>query len=183
MEQKPRNFPGEIRRNDLNWNLGTTLVGGNPEDLVTKSSDAEILHSVLERILKNYGIALDKDTKFLEIGSGNVVFLDYLIQRGVNATGVDVSPNWKQASPQALARIEQLPFADESFNVIFSHGVFDEGVYNQNQDDMMREISRVLKHGGMYVGTTLESISASPMSGLTSVPDLTGNRFKMYRKP
>ena len=45
-----------------------------------------------------------------------------------------------------------MPFADDTFDVIFSDNVFDNSVYSQDQELMLKEITRVLKHRGVYVG-------------------------------
>ncbi len=104
------------------------------------------------------------------MGSGNSVFLDYLKKEGVNAFGVDARPRGNKESPQVLARIEQLPFPNESFDVIFSSAVFDSTVYTQDQQLMLEEIKRVLKHGGIYVRTDTET-SLLPPKGLNLIKD------------
>ncbi len=124
---------------------------------------------VLEEVLNGQGVNL-KNAKVLEVGSGNSVFLNYLRKEGVSALGVDVRPRGNKESPQVLARIEQLPFPDESFDVIFSSAVFDSSVYKQDQELMLKEIMRVLKHGGIYVRTDTET-HLLPPEGLNLVKD------------
>ena len=60
-------------------------------------------------------------------------------------------PRGSNNDSQVLARAEQLPFPNNSFDVITSRGMFDFRVYNQNPELMMNEIHRVLKKGGIYV--------------------------------
>ena len=67
---------------------------------------------------------------------------------------------------QVLARIEQLPFEDNKFSVVLSLGnVFDQLIYNQDHDLMMREIHRVLKPKGFYLGYGFAKIKAWPIEG------------------
>src|SRR3990167_7697223 len=111
-----------------------------------------------EMMLKDRGVDLKK-AKVLELGSGNGFFLDYMISQGVDAVGLVIRPRSEGSkSSQVIARIEQLPFADESFDVVYSQQIFDSKVYDQNQTMMFREIFRVLKHGGIYFGA-LEFLS------------------------
>src|SRR3989344_2912820 len=49
-----------------------------------------------------------------------------------------------------LARIEQLPLPDNSFDEIFSYGLFDSDEYDQDKKLMLTEICRVLRKGGVY---------------------------------
>ena len=50
-----------------------------------------------------------------------------------------------------IGRIEKLPFADESFDLIVSNAVFDTNSYHsQDQAEMVKEIARVLKQAGIY---------------------------------
>lgn len=153
------------------------------QNIITSNEDAATAYEYFQEILKKNGIDLNKDTKVLEIGSGNGVFLNYLKQQGVNAVGVDVRPEREGGVPQAIARIEELPFADDSFDVVFSISVFDSGIYNQDQKLMLKEISRVLKQGGVYVGKS-ESINVGSMSGLDEVTDSFGRCVgNVYKKP
>lgn len=69
----------------------------------------------------------------------------------VKNIGVDVRPHGTKESPQVIARIEQLPFPDNSFDVLISNQVFDPLVYHQDHALMMKEIVRVLKRGGIYI--------------------------------
>ncbi len=111
-----------------------------------------LYYEELLRILEGQNLKLNKDTKILEIGSGNAKMLDYFKKLlGKNVVGVDVRSRGNRDSPQVIARAEQLPFADQSFDVIFSVGAFDQEIYNQDQLLMMQEIARVLKHGGIFV--------------------------------
>lgn len=120
------------------------------EDLTNEgTADSDFMHFL--RTTEEQGIRIDKNTKILEIGSGNAAFLNLAKKRGVEIIGVDVKPRGHDNKLQILARAEQLPFPDESFEIITSHGIHDPSVYDQYPDLMMKEIYRVLKPGGIYI--------------------------------
>ncbi len=129
-QPEPEKFPRMIRRDLLDIVKGWEDGGGHQEDAY---------HSFIN-VLKRNGITLDQNTKVLELASGDSKFLDNLRSHDVNAIGVDVRPRGRNKSPQVIARIEQLPFPDESFEVIISSSVFDAQVYDQNQKLMTEEI-------------------------------------------
>ncbi|OGI60564.1 hypothetical protein A2641_03460 [Candidatus Nomurabacteria bacterium RIFCSPHIGHO2_01_FULL_37_25] len=154
MEEEPKKLPREVLKpntqNSGSWEY--SYKNGKDDNL---KSDFEHLE---EMMLKDRGVDLKK-AKVLELGSGNGFFLDYMISQGVDAVGLDIRPRSEGSkSSQVIARIEQLPFADESFDVVYSQQIFDSKVYDQNQTMMFREIFRVLKHGGIYFGA-LEFLS------------------------
>ncbi len=94
--------------------------------------------------------------KVLEIGVGmGADFLEWL-KAGAQATGVDLSAasieRARQRCQQAgyqpdlrLADAEHLPFADNSFDVVYSYGVMH---HSPNTPQCIREARRVLKPGG-----------------------------------
>ena len=113
---------------------------------------AEGFYSIFERRARDQGIDLTKNVKVLELGSGNAMLLEYAKSQGVDIVGVEVEPRGKREFPQVIARIEQLPFPDETFEVVISASIFDHSEYEQDQDLMMKDVARVLKHGGIYIG-------------------------------
>jgi ubiquinone/menaquinone biosynthesis C-methylase UbiE len=145
MKELPEKLPREIRKD--------TREFGNWQDDVTSPERARFLFKFFQEILTKYGLDLTKNMKVLEIGSGNAVFLDFLKKQGVDAVGIDVQLRGSTDSPQIVGRVERLPFKDNSFDVVLSNAVFDELVYEQYHDIMMQEIFRVLKSGGMYLGS------------------------------
>ena len=122
------------------------------EEGVTDEDRAETVYAIFQKRLKEANITIPVDAKVLEIGSGRGVFLRYLQKLGFDAVGVDARPRGEQDNKVVRARVEQLPFPDESFNLIFSNAVFDRELYHQDQLAMVKEIVRVLKHGGIYYG-------------------------------
>ena len=170
-EKPPDNFSGDVRK-DTTEMMGAKWAKGWEENIEDERM-AETWLDAFEHRLGKLGIEI-KDSKVLEIGSGNSVFLNHLRKKGVDVIGVDARPRGKtEGLPVVAARIEQLPFPDETFGVVLSNAVFDDSVYNQDYYLMMEEICRVLKHGGVYAATlnrTEESVEnlkliSSPKDG------------------
>jgi len=122
------------------------------EEGVEDAATADGRFLSFERKLSELGIALSKDSKILEVGSGNNIFLQHLQDLGYDAVGLDARPRGDKAEKVVRARIERLPFRDNAFEFVISHAVFDADVYFQDQDEMAKEIVRVLKPGGVYYG-------------------------------
>jgi ubiquinone/menaquinone biosynthesis C-methylase UbiE/uncharacterized protein YbaR (Trm112 family) len=108
-----------------------------------------LLHKVLDP-------ALVKDRKLLEIGFGVGVMLEQFANLGADVTGMDLAPNHVRlvARRRELfnfkARIvhgdaERTPFADRSFDFIFSWGVLHHTPDTQKTFD---ELHRMLRPGG-----------------------------------
>lgn len=105
------------------------------------------------------------ESKILEIGSGNGFFLCYALRCGLNIVGVEPGKNYGFKgrysrnitllkangiqNPQNFlfdALAEALPFADNSFDVVFSVAVLE---HVQNLNKAMEESIRVLRPGGI----------------------------------
>lgn len=94
--------------------------------------------------------------RVLEVGVG--IGADYLewLKAGAHATGVDLSPaSLEQARRRCelagyrpdlrVANAEQLPFADNLFDIVYSYGVMH---HSPDTKQCLREVQRVLKPGG-----------------------------------
>lgn len=86
----------------------------------------------------------------LEVGCGTGLILDRVAQRAQRAVGIDIS---KGMLHQAVARgldvaqgdVTALPFADESFDVVYSFKVL---AHIQDIDRALAEMARVTRPGG-----------------------------------
>lgn len=94
--------------------------------------------------------------KVLEIGCGMGLHTELMTRRGADVTAVDLTPTAVNATTTRLelkgltARVmqsdaEQLPFADASFDFVWSWGVIH---HSSRTGRIVREIARVLKPDG-----------------------------------
>ncbi len=95
--------------------------------------------------------------RLLEVGCGMGTDLLQFARGGASVTGVDLTPLSIQISQQhfavygmrsdfAISDAEHLPFADESFDVVYSNGVLH---HTPDTAGAVREIHRVLRPGGL----------------------------------
>jgi ubiquinone/menaquinone biosynthesis C-methylase UbiE len=173
MEQEPKKFPGKVKTY-----LPSGLESEDWQDSIETKDDAGLIFRMFQRILKEHGLDLTKNLKVLEVGSGNSVFLDFLKKQEVDVVGTDVDFRGEHESPQVVARIEQLPFKDESFDVVLSSAIFDNSVYEQDQALMIKEIVRVLKHGGFYLGNNEWRRHVQPIKGFDLISDEPATVYK-----
>jgi SAM-dependent methyltransferase len=103
----------------------------------------------------------------LEVGCGAAVDLARFARGGADVTGVDVAPsaidlartNFSQQHLTGRFEVadgERLPFADESFDLVFAHGVVQ---YTANPRRLVEECHRVLKPGGEAIFQVYNRIS------------------------
>jgi len=93
----------------------------------------------------------------LDVGCGSGAMLIDLSKRGYETVGVDISPAMVRTATEfslrsglaetfmSVADIENLPFADKSFDLVICAGVVE---YLDQDDRALNEISRVLKSNG-----------------------------------
>jgi 2-polyprenyl-3-methyl-5-hydroxy-6-metoxy-1,4-benzoquinol methylase len=94
--------------------------------------------------------------RLLEVGCGMGTDLLQFARGGANITGIDLTPRSIEISRQhlsvygergdfAISDCETLPFADESFDVVYSNGVLH---HTPDTAGAVREVHRVLRPGG-----------------------------------
>jgi ubiquinone/menaquinone biosynthesis C-methylase UbiE len=132
-----------------------------------------------------------QNQKLLEIGCGVGIDLIRFAQGGAIVTGVDLAEtsielagqNFTQNGLQADLRVmngEALTFEDNSFDVVYAHGVLQ---YTANPRQMIREMYRVLKPGGEAILMAYNKYSwLGVISGLTGVglEHSDAPAFKLY---
>jgi 2-polyprenyl-3-methyl-5-hydroxy-6-metoxy-1,4-benzoquinol methylase len=95
----------------------------------------------------------------LDIGCGPGIWTRELARRGYRAVGIDLTERAVELTRRSLtlfdlsaevqqADAERLPFPDESFDGVVSHGVIH---HTPDTQQCVREIARVLKTGGLAV--------------------------------
>jgi ubiquinone/menaquinone biosynthesis C-methylase UbiE len=126
--------------------------------------DKEFLLNEIKRVFEELGRSFE-GTRVLEVGSGSGSLLGYLKKEGIDCVGVDIRPRGDSNSNQVKARIENLPFQDETFDFVLSSQVFDPVLYKQDQELMLMEIYRVLKPNGIYYGA-IEDLAVDLPEGL-----------------
>jgi SAM-dependent methyltransferase len=103
----------------------------------------------------------------LEVGCGAAVDLARFAKGGAICTGVDLAgsaielarANFQQQGLSAdfrVANAEALPFADESFDLVYAHGVVQ---YTADPPRLVNEVHRVLKPGGEAIFQVYNRVS------------------------
>lgn len=98
-------------------------------------------------------LAAQPGERILDLGCGDGQLSARIAATGAKVTGVDASPQMVAAArargiaaDEALA--ESLPYPDHSFDAVFSNAVLH---WVRDQDAMLAEVHRVLRHGGRFV--------------------------------
>jgi len=97
--------------------------------------------------------------RLLEIGFGLGSDIRYLSKKGAKVFGIDLSPGNARLSTRGFSVLglpgkalagdaENLPFADESFSLVYSFGALH---HTPDTDKALREIERVLKKKGRFL--------------------------------
>ena len=125
--------------------------------------------------------------KVLEIGSGGGGHSCIFKRHGADVTAVDITPErvistalkfalLKGGSGNALeADAENLPFADDSFDIVYSNGVLHHSVDTERG---IAEAYRVLKPGGTTVMMLYSRVSAAYMFNIFPRGIVTGEMFR-----
>ena len=102
--------------------------------------------------------ALTAGAELLEIGTGTGLMLHSLLERGLCARGVEISPaliaesrTWFGDLPVLEVSGVELPFPAGSFDLVVSFDVFE---HIRDSDAHLREVSRLLRPGGRYLMQT-----------------------------
>lgn len=153
------------------WNRRWATAEGRADWLTPEPFVEQALTLLRERGVRNA----------LDLGCGVGRHTVYLAQRGIATTGVDASEEALTHTGSALtaaglpvdvrhALMSELPFSDGAFDLVLSWNV----IYHGSGADVRRtlgEIRRVLRPGGLYLGTMLSKRNARFGVGEEVAPD------------
>ncbi len=119
--------------------------------------------------------------KVLEVGCGTGADLLQFAKHGSLATGVDLTTNHVELARNRVgdlavvyqADARHLPFEDESFDYVYSHGVLH---HCDQPEQVVREIFRVLRPGGRFNVHVYARWSYVTFSGLLRY----GRKWKLH---
>lgn len=111
---------------------------------------SNIRNIYFKKIISPY---VGKNLKILDIGCGQGDFLKICQQNKIDSQGIDVSKKWVLASKKRGLRaivspVENTPFKDESFDIIFCQSVIE---HLKDAPKSIKEIHRILKKGGTII--------------------------------
>lgn len=98
-------------------------------------------------LLKVLNFNVDKSVKVLDVGCGTGIYINFFKKIGVTAIGIDPSPSAVKISKQILASATEIPFNDDTFDLVFSAHVI-EHLTDMEVAEMLKESRRVLKPKG-----------------------------------
>lgn len=94
-----------------------------------------------------------KNPLVLDLGGGTGEFSQYLNSQGIKCVSLEKRDyDLKAGAKQVKADAYTMPFANESFDILYARGFFDPYLYWHNYKLLVQEIARVLKTGGLLVG-------------------------------
>jgi SAM-dependent methyltransferase len=159
---------GARRGNRQMWNAWSDRYQAEHGDQLDQAGAGWGVWSVPESDVGALGDVAGRQT--LEVGCGAARFSAALATLGARCVGLDLSDRQlRHATGKGVTLVQgsadQLPFADSSFDVVFSdHG----GVSWADPVDVVAEAARVLRPGGRFVANVSSPwliACASPQSG------------------
>ena len=155
----------------------------SPLDLHNWFGDLDVY--LFDQLLKGRFVA---GMRVLDAGCGGGRNLNYLLKSGFEVCGIDKSPE-AIAQVQALAAllahnlspgnfrvelVESMSFADEEFDVVISSAVLHFARDEDHWHEMVREMWRVLKPGGVLFARLASTIGIAD-----EVDHLAGRRYRL----
>ncbi len=117
------------------------------------SRRGELKRLIFEELQSSGKVA--PNNRVLEAGCGTGTVMGLVARSGARVVGVDISPHalrhaGKHSGELALAGVTSLPFADCTFELVYSSGVFDL-LSDEGLSDAVGEALRVTSPGGSVV--------------------------------
>ena len=155
----------------------------SPLDLHNWFGDLDVY--LFDQLLKGRFVA---GMRVLDAGCGGGRNLNYLLKSGFEVCGIDKSPE-AIAQVQALAAllaphlspgnfrvelVESMSFADEDFDVVISSAVLHFARDEDHWHEMVREMWRVLKPGGIFFARLASTIGIED-----EAEHLEGRRYRL----
>jgi SAM-dependent methyltransferase len=122
-------------------------------------------------------LGLPEGARILDAGCGSGRVLDELARFG-DATGIDLSPSavasaWARGHSVARAPVEELPFADSTFDLVTCLDVIE---HTPDDHRALRELIRVTRPGGHLL------LTAPAYPSLWSAHDVRNEHYRRYRR-
>lgn len=131
------------------------------------SSDARFFRKRLDIILDL--VSGLKAGKALDAGCGPGIMVRHLIKRDWNVVGVDLSSAMIKECVESIGLstssdficrpVQDLPFADETFDLVLAMGVLEYTTEEGGVGEALRNLARVTKKGGNVIATMHNKIS------------------------
>jgi 2-polyprenyl-3-methyl-5-hydroxy-6-metoxy-1,4-benzoquinol methylase len=104
---------------------------------------------------------ISKKAKILDVGCGRGDFLEAFQAQGLEASGIDREPSAASVAPSVAVKYcdlekDTFPFADGTFDVVFSKSVLE---HLFNPEKFLLECKRILKPGGRIILMTPDWVS------------------------
>ncbi len=125
--------------------------GREDEVIVAMKKSSRRLRELLEKFQP-----IAPDARVIEVGSGAHGLIFYFgSKRGIGVDPLAVSygslfPRWQSCAPTVAAVGEQLPFPDQSFDLVICDNVVDHA---ESPATIVRELTRILVPGGLLYFT------------------------------
>lgn len=127
------------------------VPGREPEIIQAMQRSSKRVRDLLESFKP-----ISRDARVIEVGSGAHGLIFYFgAENGIGVDPLAVSyrnlfPHWQKCAATVAAFGEQLPFADQSFDIVISDNVVDHA---EAPDRIVKELVRLLLPGGMLYFT------------------------------
>jgi 2-polyprenyl-3-methyl-5-hydroxy-6-metoxy-1,4-benzoquinol methylase len=155
-------------RNPMSYDVDDPIPYDEGSQEFFREIDRRIFHPRYMRLTadqsgKPFSFFVDFDSlsgkDVLDVGIGSGIATQMFAEAGANVTGVDLTDWAVETTRRRLAAFgleadvrqadaEQLPFADASYDLVFSWGVIH---HSSDMDRALAELVRVTRHGGQVV--------------------------------